>query len=60
MLKRINGVNPLPKSAAELHAACTVNDRTSHRRAHDDQWTALRADFVPSSKLEVDIFIIIE
>ena len=60
MLRRVDGVNPLPKNATELHAACTVNDRTSHRRAHDGQWTALCTDFVTSSKLEVDIFITIE
>ena len=60
MLRRINGVNPLPKNAAELHAACTVDDRTSHGRAHNDQWTALHADLVPSSKLDVDILGIIE
>ena len=50
----------ITENAAELHAACTVNDRTSQRRAHDDQRTAFRAEFVPSSKLGVDIFIIIE
>ena len=60
MLRRISGMNPLPKIAAGLNAACTVNDRTSLRRAHDDHWTAVRADFVPSSKIGVDIFIIIE
>ena len=31
-----------------------------HFGAHDDHWTALRADFVSSSKIELDIFIIIE
>ena len=34
MLKRINGVNPLPKNAIEIHATCTVYDRTSHIGAH--------------------------
>ena len=60
MLRRINGMKPLPQNAARLHVACTVNGRTSLRRAHDDHWTAVRSDFVPSSKIEVDIFIIIE
>ena len=32
MLSRINGVDPLPKNTTELHAADTVNDRTSYRR----------------------------
>ena len=30
------------------------------RRAHNDHWTAFHSDIVPSSKIEVDIFIIIE
>ena len=60
ILSVINGVDPLLKNAAEFHAAGTENDRTSHRRAHDDKWTALRADFVPSWKLGVDMFIVIE
>ena len=45
----IDFMHPFPRNSTELHAACTVNDRTSHRRTHDDQWTALHADFAPSS-----------
>ena len=60
MLGRINGVHPLPKNCS--WASCSVHDEWQNiiRRAHDDQWTALHAYFVPSSKLEGDIFIIIE
>ena len=60
MSRRINGMNPLPRNATELHAECTVNDRTSHRRAHYDQWTALHADLAPLSKLTVDLLIFID
>ena len=34
---RIHGMNSSPKNADELYAACTMNDRTLHRRAHGDQ-----------------------
>ena len=60
ILRRINSMDPLLRNAAELRAACTVNGWTSHWRAYDDYWSALHTEFAPSSKLKVDMVIIIQ
>ena len=60
ILRHTKVINPLPKNAAELRTAHTLMSRSSHSCAHDDQWTALHTDFAPSSKIEVDMLIVIE
>ena len=57
---RINYMDLLQRNKAERRAACTVNGRTSHRRAYDDYLLALVADFTPSSKFEVVMRILNE
>ena len=41
-------------------AQCMAEHHTATHTTMSGQWSALHADFVPSSKLEVDMLIIIE